>query len=188
MEEWKDEVLKAEAAVRQLAKELARAQGIADSAEEVGRHLNGAVIRLEQGLLEIQEVKEQARQAVDLARHTGEELRRVTQDLSSSVIQIFTRFESQISALVQQKSDEVMERLANSESQMSALLQQKSSELANRLANSENEIRALGQQKEQLRQIVVDQGEAIKRLSKLVIFCLICLIGIAILVFLSLRG
>lgn len=99
MNEWRNEVLKAEAAVRELANELARAKGIAESAEAVKRKLGEAATALEQSRKELaeaceamQEITTQARTALDEAKgalHLAtERLTQAAKDLPADVRRI----------------------------------------------------------------------------------------------------
>jgi methyl-accepting chemotaxis protein len=144
-DEFRQKVLQAEVAIRQLASELARAQGIADSVEEVRQRLNEAANILEQSREAMEEVQTPLKEAVDILRYGGEQLSRSAQDLSSKVTQMVNDFGDRIQQIQQN-----------------------------------------------LQQIIAAQDTAVKRLSKLLIFCLISsigaiIIGIAILALLFIR-
>ncbi|MEM1913680.1 MAG: hypothetical protein QW067_11115 [Thermofilaceae archaeon] len=122
MNEWREEVLKAEAAILALAEELARAKGITESVSAVERRLNAAAIAVEQGrnaleeaLSAVQRTSAEAQIAlnssIEVFRLASDQLSKNFQVLSSQITHLKEDFERNVGVLVQQ-NEKMMQRMA----------------------------------------------------------------------------
>lgn len=114
MSELRQEVLQAEAAIRQLAEEMARAKGIADSVEEVRRRLGEATNLLERSRKAMEEVQVPLKKAVEALHHGSEQLVRSTQDLSSKLTQALGDFGDRVRQTIQQAYQDMQTQLTAS--------------------------------------------------------------------------
>lgn len=158
----REEVLQAEEVIKQLAEELARAKGIADSVEEVRRRLDEATNLLEQSRRTMDEAKVPLQEATMVLNRASEQLNQSTQDLSERIQQT-----------LQQTHQNMQERITTGLGQAQKALLDVANSLAELRTGFENQMSALVQQNDQMLQLIAAQDAETKRLSKLLTFCLI---------------
>jgi chromosome segregation ATPase len=191
MSELRQEVLQAEAAIRQLAEEIARAKNIADNVEEVRQRLNEAANLLERSRKAMEEVQEPLKKAVEALHHGSEQLIRSTQDLSSKLTQALGDFGDRVRQTIQQAYQDMQTQLTAAIGEAQKALSDAANSLADLQTNFENQMNTLLRQNEQLLQHMATQDKEIKRLLRLLTLCLIfsitSTIGITILVLLLIQ-
>jgi len=192
MSELRQEVLQAEAAIRQLAEEIARAKNIADNVEEVRRRLNEAANLLERSRKAMEEVQEPLKKVTEALSHRVEELSRSAQDLSSKLTQALGDFGDRVRQTIQQAYQDMQTQLTAAIGEAQKALSDAANSLADLQTNFENQMNTLLRQNEQLLQHMSTQDKEIKRLLRLLTLCLIfsitSTIGITILVLLLIQA
>jgi chromosome segregation ATPase len=192
MSELRQEVLQAEAAIRQLAEEIARAKNIADNVEEVRRRLNEAANLLERSRKAMEEVQEPLKKVTEALSHRVEELSRSAQDLSSKLTQALGDFGDRVRQTIQQAYQDMQTQLTAAIGEAQKALSDAANSLADLQTNFENQMNTLLRQNEQLLQHMATQDKEIKRLLRLLTLCLIfsitSTIGITILVLLLIQA
>jgi len=191
MSELRQEVLQAEAAIRQLAEEIARAKNIADNVEEVRRRLNEAANLLERSRKAMEEVQEPLKKVTEALSHRVEELSRNAQDLSFKLTQAVNDFGERVRQTLQQACQDMQTQLTAAIGEAQKALSDAANSLADLQTNFENQMNTLLRQNEQLLQHMATQDKEIKRLLRLLTLCLIfsitSTIGITILVLLLIQ-
>lgn len=107
MQEWRNEVLQAEAAIRQLAEELAETKGVKEQVMIVEQRLGEAASALEQSLKALERAKASVQEATaqtqaslnsatEALRQASDQLIQNSQAIVPEVLQVITRFGEQV--------------------------------------------------------------------------------------------
>ncbi|MEM0121394.1 MAG: hypothetical protein QW688_08160 [Thermoprotei archaeon] len=111
MDNFREEVLQAEVAIRELAKELARAKGIADSVEIIEKKLNEATMAVNHNHEVLKETAANLHSAIMALRQSVEQLERCSQSLPVSISETLKYFSEQVNKSLEQAFQEVHEKL-----------------------------------------------------------------------------
>jgi gas vesicle protein len=160
--------------------------------EEIRRRLNEATDILYQSRKTMEEMQEPLREATEALYHSSEQLSRSAQDLSSKLTQAISDFGERVRQTLQQAYQSMQTQLTAATGEAQKALSDAANSLAELRTNFESQMNTLIRQNEQLLQIIAAQDAEIKRLSKLLTFCLISSIfattGIFILTLLFIRA
>ncbi len=162
--------------------------------EQLSRTAQDLSSKLSQAITDAsQEAQMPLREATEALNHLGEQLSRSIQELSSKVSQAVNDFCDRVRQTLQQAYQSMQAQLTAAIEEAQKALSDAANSLTELRTNFESQMNALIRQNEQLLQIVTDQDAEIKRLSKLLTFCLIFSIvatttGIVILTLLFIRA
>ncbi|MEM3433605.1 MAG: hypothetical protein QXI12_08525 [Candidatus Methanomethyliaceae archaeon] len=190
MNEWREEVLKAEAAILALAEELARAKGITESVSAVERRLNAAAIAveksrnaLEEALSAVQRTSAEAQIALNSSigvfRRASDQLSESFQALSSQITQAITDVKECVCQTLQEGHQNVQHQLKAATEEVHNMFVHVANSLVQLREDFERNVGVLVQQNEKMMQRMAVQNTETERLSKRLLYCLIFAIASA---------
>lgn len=191
MDESRKEVLEAEAAIRELATELARAKGITESVETVERCLHEATIGFEHGRRALDEAQGLVKQAVERSltalasaersiQRSGEMLDRNARGLSATVGQAIKDLSEQLQSALLHTHQALQEQITSAIGEAQKGLLGATNRLSELRSGLDEHVTALAQKNEQMGRRVEEMDAQIRRLAKSAKLCLglVCLVAI----------
>lgn len=173
MDERRNQVLQAEAAIHQLAEELARAKGIADSVEVVERRLDEAAKVVSQSQEILKEAQRKLDSAVDALSRASDQLSQISQALPSRIAQAIEDFGKQVNQTLQRGYQSTQEHLITAIGEARKTLINAANSLTELRKGFEQNVNILMQQNEHILQHIIQQDAEIKRLSNWLKFCIV---------------